>query len=265
MSPVYRTANANWMGSVMAVDTVKLRSPEINEGMACFLEQQCILKKGVQLSTGELLYEITMGELQGSWDSRISFKVMREDWVSVGGRRPDLVECNPYVLVEASFHKFFYGQNIYGNPVNFQELARLFVNLLGEIFGINGSGPHGDEWYMLFHDAAKWEVRRVDWAEMFSLSPAAQVEYFRALKNCKFPRRALKEAKYDTAVHFPGKFTTLRISWHSSDVFIVPQDTALPRDFRPLPADPRRCVGRVSANSVFNLCPVEYLLSKKAA
>ena len=146
MSPVYRTVNANWMGSFMAVDTVKLRSPEIDEGTASFLERQCILKQGIELQTGELLYEITTGNLEGSWDSRISFKVMRKDWISLGGRRPELVECKPYVLVEASFHKFFYGQNIYGNPVNFPELARLFVNFLGEMFGINGNGPNPDEW-----------------------------------------------------------------------------------------------------------------------
>lgn len=426
----------------MAVDTVKLRSPEIDEGTAAFLERQCILKQGIQLDTGELLYEITTGNLEGSWDSRISFKVMREDWITVGSRL-ELVPCKPFVVVECSYHKFFYGQNVYGNPTNFQELSRLFVNFLGEMFSCVGEFPEPENWYKLFRSAEHWQVRRVDWAEMFNLSPAAQLEFFRAIKNCKFPRRALKEAKYDTAVHFPGKFTTLRIygkgaefklhdlprlrtalvkyqrrqdgqdvparpgllisrkvvagtdrlkwiektlsamqrlannklraeiqinadklhhdfngryplvseitddylievyknqmfkllkegksametvrtydavkarlnlefgsraannllafwmqmaargedvvrpeysnsqyyanrkklidagiSWHSSDVFIVPQDTALPRDFRPLPADPRRCVGRVSANSVFNLCPVEYLQMKKAA
>lgn len=427
----------------MAIDTVKLRSPEIDEGTAAFLERQCILKQGIQLDTGELLYEITTGNLEGSWDSRISFKVMREDWITIGSRL-ELVPCKPFVLVECSYHKFFYGQNVYGNPTGFQELSRLFVNFLGEMFSCAGDSPELPQfWHKLFTSAENWEVRRVDWAEMFHLSPAAQVEYFRALKNCKFPRRALKEAKYDTAVHFPGKFTTLRIygkgaefklhdlprlrtalvkyqqrqdgkdvpttagfttskkmiagtdrlkwiektlaamqrlannklrseiqinadklhhdfkgrypkvseitddylievyknqmfkllkegksametvrtydavkvrlnikfgnrssnnllafwmqmaargeeavrpeysnsqyyanrkklidagiSWYSSDVFIVPQDTALPRDFQPLPADPRRCVGRVSANSVFNLCPVEYLQLKKAA
>ena len=55
------------------------------------------------------------------------------------------------------------------------------------------------------------------------------------------------------------------ISWNSSDVFIVPQDTALPRDFLPLPSDVRRCVGRVSANSIFNYCPVEQYDLRKAA
>lgn len=416
----------------MAIDTVKLRSPEIDEGTACFLERQCILKQGLELATGEILYEFTTGNLEGSWDSRISFKVCREDWIANRSGKLEQISCKPFVLIEASIHKFFYGQNIYGNPVGFQLLCKMFIEMLGEMFG--GKEYSIYERALLLPDPAKWQVRRVDWAEMFRLNQAAQAEWFRALKNCKFPRRALKEAKYDTAVHFPGKFTTLRIygkgaefkkhdlprlrhalmaysmkqikewpgkalsdhttytwiekkltalqrlannrlraevqinadklhhdfagryplvsevtdeylisifkdqifkllkegksemetvrtydavqarltlvagprsannlfafwmklaargeeairpdyskaqfyanrkklidagiSWNSSDVFVVPQDTALPRDFLPLPSDVRRCVGRVSANSIFNYCPVEQYDLRKAA
>jgi II/X family phage/plasmid replication protein len=429
MSPVYQTT---LIGIPMAIDTVKLRSPSIDEGTASFLERQCILKQGVELSSGEILYEITTGSLEGSWDSRIAFKVHREDWVTDCNGKLQQVPCKPFVVVEASYHKFFHGQNIYGNPTGFQELSRLFINLVGEMLADDSYSAI--EKANLLPDPAKWEVRRVDWAEMFRLSPEAQKEFFRALKNCKFPRRALKEAKYDTAVHFPGKFTTLRIygkgaefkehdfgrlrhslvayamrqngdidydqefgqrvygwvekksnalqrlannrlraevqinadklhhdfdgryplvseidddylinifndqmfkllregrsametvrtcnqvwarldavygdktakslhsfwvtlagqgeevvrerfsksqfyanrkklvdagvSWLSSDVFIVPQETALPLDFKPLSADPRRCVGKVSANSIFNFCPVEQYGLRKAA
>jgi len=428
----------------MAIDTIKLRSPSIDEGTAQYLENQCVLKQGMQLSTGEILYEFTSGSLEGSFDARISFKVHREDWINHGGRI-ELVPCQPFVMVEASIHKFFYGQNVYGNPTGFQERCRVFIDVLGALLGgdqYDNDGPKGS--YGLFSEAKNWQVRRVDWAEMFRLTPAAQVEYFRALKNCKFPRRALKEAKYDTAVHFPGKFTTLRIygkgaefkihdyprlrhaltaialkeygekkqreiankktdiglawtdtiqrsiekklnalqrlannrlraeiqinrdklhhdfkgryplvseitddyliaifedqmfkllregktametvrtydavkarlnilygrrsanclfgfwiamaargeeparlefsrtqfydnrkklveagiSWLSSDVHVLPQDTALPRDFKPLMADPRRCTGVVAANSIFNICPVEQFDFRKAA
>ena len=424
----------------MAVDTIKLRSPSIHEGIAQFLEKQCVLKQGIDLSTGEFLYQITTGSLEGSWDSRISFQVCRKDWVIGPRGKLEHIECDPFVLVEASLHKFFYGQNVFGNPTNVQELCRLFINCLGEMFADDSFdadrfGKHG-----LLPDAFLWEVRRIDWAEMFRLSPAAQAEFFLGLKNCKFPRRALKEAKYHTAVHFPGKFTTVRIygkgaefkkhdhprlkkellrygqmqckgfnaarqvrqkalidhtayqwvnkkvdalqrlannrlraeiqinadklhydfkgryprvseitdeycigiydnqmfkllkegksemetvrtfhqvksrlndlfgkraannlesfwmklaaqgeevvrqdyskaqfcknrkklmesgiSWNSTDVFIVPQDTALPRDFIPLPSDSRRCTGKVSNSSIFNYCPVEQFQAKKAA
>ena len=98
----------------MGIDTVKLRSPSLDEMTARFLEEQLILKTGIRLLDNEVLYEITAGELEGSWDSRVSFRVMREDWVNVNGR-VGLVACDPFFLVECSLHKFRHGQNVFGD------------------------------------------------------------------------------------------------------------------------------------------------------
>jgi len=196
----------------MGIDTVKLRSPTIDEGLADFLHNQTILKTGVDLSTGEELYSITNGQLEGSWDSRISFNVMRKDWVVGPSGRVEQVECEPYILVEASLHKVFYGQNVYGQVEDFSERCRLFVDLLGELFGLDQES---------LPSAHRWQVRRVDWAEVFALTPAAIAEFFRGISHCKFPRRSTKSAKYGlNAVHFPGSFTTLRI-YHKGAEFKV--------------------------------------------
>lgn len=201
----------------MGIDTVKLRSPTIDESLADFLYNQTILKTGVDLSTGETLYAITNGQLEGSWDSRISFNVMRKDHVAGPSGRTELVECDPYILVEASLHKVFYGQNVFGQVENFAERCRLFIDLLGELFRCpvdkfgdpQGALPSGD----------RWEVRRVDWAEVYRLTPAAIGEFFRGISHCKFPRRSAKSAKYGiNSVHFPGSFTTLRI-YHKGPEF----------------------------------------------
>lgn len=119
----------------MGVDTVKLRSPSIDEGTASFLERQLVEKTGIDRSTGEVLYCYTTGSLSGSWDSRIAFNVHRKDWVfdEIRGLRQE--ECPPYVEVECSVHKLLYGHNVYGNPCNIQELCRLLVNFLGEDLG----------------------------------------------------------------------------------------------------------------------------------
>jgi II/X family phage/plasmid replication protein len=61
------------------------------------------------------------------------------------------------------------------------------------------------------------------------------------------------------------KLVDAGISWHSTDVFIVEQDTALPKDFCPVVTDIRRCTGKVAANSMFNFCPVEEYGLLKAA
>jgi hypothetical protein len=55
------------------------------------------------------------------------------------------------------------------------------------------------------------------------------------------------------------------VSWLASDVFIVANETALPRDFQPLRDNVRHCRGQVAANSVFNVCPLQYQTEKKAA
>lgn len=193
----------------MGIDTVKLRSPTINEGIAHFLEHQCILRSGLDLASGEILYEITTGELEGSWDSRVSFRVMREDWVSINNR-VEQVDCEPYIMVEASLHKFFYGQNVYGQIEGFQERCEVFIDLMGDLLGADQD---------LMPSAAKWQVRRVDWAEVYGLTPAAITEFFRGISQCKFPRRSAKSAKYGTnAVYFPGAFTTLKL-YHKGPEF----------------------------------------------
>lgn len=201
----------------MGIDTVKLRSPTIDESLADFLYNQTILKTGVDLSTGETLYAITNGQLEGSWDSRISFNVMRKDWVAGPSGRTELVDCEPYILVETSLHKVFYGQNVFGQVENFPERCRLFIDLLGELFRcpVDKFGdPQG-----ALPSADRWEVRRVDWAEVFRLTPAAIGEFFRGISHCKFPRRSAKSAKYGiNSVHFPGSFTTLRI-YHKGPEF----------------------------------------------
>ena len=46
----------------MNIDTVRLRSPTIDESLACFLHQQMILKTGVDLSTGEQRYSLTSAQ-----------------------------------------------------------------------------------------------------------------------------------------------------------------------------------------------------------
>lgn len=201
----------------MGIDTVKLRSPAIGEGLADFLYQQLILKTGVDLFTGEELYSITSGQLEGSWDSRISFNVMRKDWVSGPSGRTEQVDCDPYILVETSLHKVFYGQNVFGQVENFGERCRLFIDLLGELFRCPVD-KFGDAQEAL-PSARLWQVRRVDWAEVFRLRPAAIAEFFRGISHCKFPRRSKNSAKYgENSVHFPGSHTTLRI-YHKGPEF----------------------------------------------
>jgi II/X family phage/plasmid replication protein len=203
----------------MGLDTVKFRSPKIHDDLACFLEHQCVEKSAVHLGSGELLYEFTSGELLGSWDSRISFRVLREEWVS-NGKGIQQIDCDPYIEVEASLHKFFGGQNIYGAPVHFQFTSVMFLKQIFKMLGVNVSDHHQDH-----KNSARlpgfldWQVCRIDWAEVYQLTPAAITEFFRSISHCKFPRRSAKSAKYGlNAVYFPGSFTTLKL-YHKGPEF----------------------------------------------
>lgn len=195
----------------MGLDTVKLQSPKINHGLAHQLEHLSIKKQGIQMQTGEILYEFTNGALDGSYDSRIMFRVMREEYRNVNGR-PELFPCDPYIILEASVHKLFHGQNVYGDMTNFQYQCDRFVNMVGFLLA---------EDFDLLPSSKLWSVHRVDWAEVYRLTPDATVEFFRGMSHSKFPRRSSKTAKYgNNALYFPGTTTTLKL-YHKGSEFKV--------------------------------------------
>lgn len=197
------------LGFAVGVDTVKLHSPYIDLGLADHLEKLSIMKQGIELSSGEILYEFTSGQLDGSYDSRISFRVMREEYRNVKGR-PELYPSPPYLVVEASLHKFFYGQNIFGDTTRFRFLVWRFIDALGVLLS---EDPE------LLPRADLWTVHRVDWAEVFRLTPAAIGEFFQGIQNSSFPRRSGKTAKYGrNAAYFPGTTTTLKL-YHKGPEF----------------------------------------------
>ena len=208
--------------ATVGIDTVKLRSPAIEDQLAERLENLSILKQGIDLFTGEELWNITTGELDGSYDSRISFRVLREDWECDRNGTPQLKPCPPYIMVEASWPKVFHGQNVYGVIENFQDSAEWFIDVLQRLFGLND-----DELPYAKH----WEVRRVDWAEMFDLHPTAIADFFRCFSQCKFPRRHRNTAKHgDHSMHFPGSTTTLRL-YHKGPEFKEHDQARLKQSF----------------------------------
>lgn len=181
----------------MGIDTVKLKSPCLGRKMVQTIERQC--KRWQQVdTTGEILYEITKGELLGSWDSRISIRPMREDHILNKNGRPELHACEPYIILECSAGKVFNGQNIYGNVVNFHGTCQALIDKIAGLLEVT------------FPKAKRWVVRRVDWAENYSLPFVAIQEFFEGIYTIQFPRR--KAHKYgDHAVYFPGSTTTVKI------------------------------------------------------
>ena len=201
----------------MAYDTIKLRSPYMDESVMRRIEAQCILRSGMHLGTGEVLYELYTGDLLGSWDSRISLKPMRQEHVADKNGRVRLQPCEPYLLIEASVHKVMLGHNVYGGPTEFLQAARDLVALVEKLLDTD------------LLPADVWTVHRVDVANVFNLSPGAIKAFFDGMQLLSFPRRSAKALKGSASIYFPGKTTTVKF-YHKGAEFKV-HDYARLRSF----------------------------------
>lgn len=202
-------------GENLALDTLGLRSPFLSEDVATAIENQCILRQGVDLNTGDVIYSITTGSLEGSHDSRISIKVEREIWqaseiVDKQGikkkSQPIRVPCEPYIYLEASVHKALVGHNVCGGPQGFIESAHWLIGLVGDLLGVQLPDPE------------IWMVRRIDTAEVFQMpSYEACEEYFRGLNSADYPRRSV--TRYGTSgIYAQGSTSTLKF-YHKGPEF----------------------------------------------
>ncbi len=189
----------------MSIDTIRLRSPFIDEGMARTIEANSIQRRALDLRSGEILWEITSGNLEGSWDSRIMVRIMREEHISDASGNVRLRDCEPYILLECSAHKVLMGHNIYGGPTNFKETVTQVLDFIEQVLDVG------------FPPVSRWIVRRVDWAELYRLSFIAITEFFEGLQTVQFPRR--KASKHGShSMHFPGSTTTVKL-YHKGPEF----------------------------------------------
>ncbi|MEJ7805140.1 MAG: phage/plasmid replication protein, II/X family [Telluria sp.] len=202
----------------MAYDSVKLRSPSMDISIIDHIEQQCLRRSGVVMATGVLKYEIYSGELDGSWDSRISVMPKYEEYVIGKSGRPELQDCEPYVLIEASVHKIFLGHNVYGGPTDFRKVCGDFIELVGALLEVD------------FLPASYWTVHRVDVAHTFRLSMQQCKEFFQGIQLVSFPRRSKGALKTNMSFHFPGKTTTVK-GYHKGSEFRVHERSRLRRYF----------------------------------
>jgi II/X family phage/plasmid replication protein len=201
----------------MAIDTVKLRSPYVTEAVATVIENRLVTRTAIDRATGELLYELSAGSLEGSWDSRISVKVCREEWQSTrllasaenkkAAVHTKLVASEPYIEVEGSVHKALMGHNVYGGPCDFLSSCRWFIAHLA--LGLGCELP----------DADSWLVRRADWAEIYELPYEAIEQYVHGLNNATYPRREGAIARYgDQSLSCPGTTSTVKL-YHKGPEF----------------------------------------------
>jgi II/X family phage/plasmid replication protein len=192
----------------LAYDTIKLKSPPLDRQLVNAIENRLIMRSGVDMASGETLYELFAGELLGSWDARISVVPKYQDFVVNAHGHPVLQNCEPYLLIEASVHKAFHGQNVYGGPIDFQAACSDFVCLVEKL--LESQLP----------PARQWTVHRVDVALVYRLPKAACKEFFDGIQLLSFPKRRKGTAKYPMAFYSAGKTTTVKF-YHKGSEFAV--------------------------------------------
>ena len=203
----------------MAYDTIKIKSPPMDPTLIRAIEMKCLMRSGTEMATGEILYELFTGNLLGSWDSRISVVPKYEDWSTDKDGRPRQHACEPYLLVEASVHKVMLGHNVYGGPEKFLDAARYLVALVEKLLGVD------------MPPADYWTVHRVDVANVYNLPRRQVKEFFDGIQLMSFPRRRKNASKYDMAVYFAGKTTTVKM-YHKGDEFKIHDKSRLKSFFR---------------------------------
>ena len=216
------------------IDTVRLRSPFISAEAAVIIEQQLTLRSAVQLASGEVLYEVTSGELDGSFDNRIMVRLCREELVyepvsrsvaTYGNDRGQasaftMRSCDPYLVVEGSVHKAMVGHNITGGPQNFYAAACWFVNFVGfDLLYV--TLPHGSEWL----------VERVDVTETYQLPYVAIEEFIGSLNRVEYPRRKRRSYGLE-ALQFSGTTTSFSL-YHKGPEFSVHDGKKLKKRLEP--------------------------------
>jgi II/X family phage/plasmid replication protein len=191
------------------LDSVKIRSPYLDEATAAAVEAVLETRRAVDNSSGVVMYEFVSGRLEGSYDHRISCVVRREKFVSVtgpDGRKQTVVEeCRPYLEIEGSIHKALCGHNVYGGPLDIrQSIIRMVINI----------GKALDVWLPY---GADWEVRRIDWSEVYDLGGDVVQAYLWSMRQANYPRRKIRPFGNET-VMFPGRTTAVKF-YHKGPEF----------------------------------------------
>jgi len=202
------------------IDTVSAESPPLDEDVAHACEMGLTLKLAVKMETGKELYSLTSEALEGTYDARVSVRLMRDrvkvlgkKITSIGaGQRPQTVleSCAPYLVVECSIHKQMQGHNITGGPCDLTAAVRWLVDHVAKLMGLSALG-------LTLPDGSEWLVRRVDVTECYALPYEAIQEYIGTLNNASYPRR--KVHRYgNEAIFAPGSWSSIKI-YHKGPEF----------------------------------------------
>ncbi len=95
----------------MGLDTVRYKTPYMARAIVDLIKDQGESYCRISNETGERIWEITRTNLNGTFDSRIMVKPMYEDCSKSKSGKPEWHVSPPYLVIECSLGKVFYGHN----------------------------------------------------------------------------------------------------------------------------------------------------------
>lgn len=173
------------------IDTVKIYT-QITKELYQKIEYCQNHKICYNKSTGQLFYDITSDNLEGSYSTSLSVKV--GDGAKYGFVDSYCIE------VEGSLHKMVQGQNAYNGYYNIVQVSKGMIKLVEN--GYNIKLPHIKHWFL----------QRCDISKCFDLKKQENVvNYIDCLTYLSYPRREVLPYTQCKGIYVAGTSTTLKI------------------------------------------------------
>ena len=173
------------------IDTVKIFA-KISKNIYNIIYNNSVIKSSLDNSTGELIYNIVNGHLEGSYSSSLSVRVNEG---AVHG-----LDYGYYTIsVEGSLHKLRYGYNSHMGFYDLKYVCNYLIGIVEDYYKIEL--PQIELWYLL----------RCDIARVYDLKNQENINnYISNLRKCSFPRRKVNFYKNES-LYCSGTYTTLKI------------------------------------------------------
>jgi len=177
----------------LPIDTIKIRG-KVSQKDAEVISRSCLLRQAIDLSSGDLQYQITTGSLEGTYDSKISIKVEKGETKDInieyekdneGNEKIKSIESESdyYIVVECSLHKVIIGHNVCGGTDDLKAGIKYLHKFISNITEVT-----------LPFLWTKWQLMRIDLAEIYELEGNDAVQdWISSLNKCSYPRRNIKK------------------------------------------------------------------------
>lgn len=167
------------------IDSVRLRSPEVPIEVAAKFLELCKCRRQVDVHTGMIDWEFFNGTLVGSYDNRISVKLVDRELYTITEHGKTTTHSrqleNFKIEVECSLHKAMLGHNVIGGSSRFREQVCWLISTFEELIQVS------------LPNALRWNVLRIDTAEIFQVNPE---KYFRSVGHLYYPRKGERGIKF---------------------------------------------------------------------